>query len=212
MGVEPPTPAPMPIKRVAHWGAHNPKTGTGSKLTLAKTPDRRPDQNGPVRSGPIWSSVSDWSFFLHRHPRGGAEQSQFTSLLSHIGTVSLKKHNDSWVWSLDTSNVFSVAPRLMLNKLPTRVNLDSKGIDVGSILCLICSEDVESANHIFFSCEMAKDLWALFARWWELDIPVFDNFSEWVAWLKSSHLSNKAKLFLEGVGGLSYGLFGVFEI
>ncbi|GKE50604.1 RNA-directed DNA polymerase, eukaryota [Tanacetum coccineum] len=100
----------------------------------------------------------------------------------------------------------------MLNKLPTKVNLDRKGVDVGSILCPICSEDVESANHIFFSCEMAKDLWALFARWWELDIPVFDNFSEWVAWLNSSHLSNKAKLFLEGVGGLSYGPFGVFEI
>ncbi|GKE07063.1 RNA-directed DNA polymerase, eukaryota, reverse transcriptase zinc-binding domain protein, partial [Tanacetum coccineum] len=161
--------------------------------------------------------------------KGGAEQSQFTSLLSVIGAVSLTDHNDSWLWSLDTSNGFSVASvrsliddnsldvvskatrwnrsipikvnvflwRLMLNKLPTRVNLDRKGVDVGSILCPICSEDVESANHIFFSCEMAKDLWALFTRW-ELDIHVFDNFLEWVSWLNSSHLSNKARLFLEG--------------
>ncbi|GJS19659.1 RNA-directed DNA polymerase, eukaryota, reverse transcriptase zinc-binding domain protein [Tanacetum coccineum] len=174
--------------------------------------------------------VSDWSSFLRRHPIGGAEQSQFTSLLSVIGAVSLTDHNDSWLWSLDTSNGFSVASvrsliddnsldvvskatrwnrsipikvnvflwRLMLNKLPTRVNLDRKGVDVGSILCPICSEDVESANHIFFSCEMAKDLWALFTRW-ELDIHVFDNFLEWVSWLNSSHLSNKARLFLEGL-------------
>ncbi|GJW54014.1 RNA-directed DNA polymerase, eukaryota, reverse transcriptase zinc-binding domain protein [Tanacetum coccineum] len=91
--------------------------------------------------------------------------------------------------------------RLMLNKLATRVNLDRRGVDVGSILCLICRDDVESANHIFFSCDMAKDLWALLARWWELDIPIFDNFSEWVEWLNSLHLSIKAKLFLEGIVG-----------
>ncbi|GJZ46035.1 RNA-directed DNA polymerase, eukaryota, reverse transcriptase zinc-binding domain protein [Tanacetum coccineum] len=40
--------------------------------------------------------------------------------------------------------------RLMLNKLPSRVNLDRKGIDVGSILFPICQEDVETINHIFF--------------------------------------------------------------
>ncbi|GKA04369.1 RNA-directed DNA polymerase, eukaryota, reverse transcriptase zinc-binding domain protein [Tanacetum coccineum] len=48
--------------------------------------------------------------------------------------------------------------RLLLNKLPSRVNLDRKGIDVVSILCPICQEDVETANHIFFTCEMAKEL------------------------------------------------------
>ena len=55
--------------------------------------------------------------------------------------------------------------RLMFNKLPSRVNLDKKGIDVGSILCPMCVDDVETINHIFFSCDMAKELWALFARW-----------------------------------------------
>nr|GEY62656.1 RNA-directed DNA polymerase, eukaryota, reverse transcriptase zinc-binding domain protein [Tanacetum cinerariifolium] len=48
--------------------------------------------------------------------------------------------------------------RLVLNKLPTRVNLDRKGIDVDSVLCPICCVDVETANHVFFSCVMAKDL------------------------------------------------------
>ncbi|GJU72449.1 RNA-directed DNA polymerase, eukaryota, reverse transcriptase zinc-binding domain protein [Tanacetum coccineum] len=61
--------------------------------------------------------------------------------------------------------------RLVLNKLPTRVNLDRKGIDVDSTLCPICGDDVETVNQIFFSCEMAKDLWASLARWWSLDIP-----------------------------------------
>ncbi|PWA41815.1 hypothetical protein CTI12_AA550650 [Artemisia annua] len=99
--------------------------------------------------------VSDWSFVLRRLPRRGEESSQFTSLLSAIEAVSLSDHNDSWLWSLDSSSGFTVASvrslidansldvdsnatrwnrsipikvnvflwRLMLNKLPTRVNL-----------------------------------------------------------------------------------------
>ncbi|GJZ69976.1 RNA-directed DNA polymerase, eukaryota, reverse transcriptase zinc-binding domain protein [Tanacetum coccineum] len=109
--------------------------------------------------------------------------------------------NDSWQWSLDGSNGFSVVSvrelvdshtldvdlvatrwnrsipikvnvflwRLKLNRLPSRVNLDWKGINVGSILCPICHDDVETVNHIFFNCGMAKDLWALLAKWWEMD-------------------------------------------
>nr|GEZ09502.1 RNA-directed DNA polymerase, eukaryota, reverse transcriptase zinc-binding domain protein [Tanacetum cinerariifolium] len=91
--------------------------------------------------------------------------------------------------------------RLVLNKLPTSVNLDRKEIDVDSVLCPICCVDVETVNPVFFSCEMAKDLWALMARRWELDIPICSNFMEWCSWIDSSHLSSKAKLVLEGVAG-----------
>ncbi|GJV21223.1 nucleotide-binding alpha-beta plait domain-containing protein [Tanacetum coccineum] len=91
--------------------------------------------------------------------------------------------------------------RLSLNKLPSRMNLDRKGIEVDSLLCPICHEDVETANHTFFNCDMAKDLWALLARWWELDIPFCENISEWFTWLDSSSLSTKARLILDGVGG-----------
>ncbi|GJW10921.1 RNA-directed DNA polymerase, eukaryota, reverse transcriptase zinc-binding domain protein [Tanacetum coccineum] len=75
------------------------------------------------------------------------------------------------------------------------------GIDVGSVLCPICQDDVESINHTFFSCEMAKVLWDLLARWWELDIPVCANISEWYSWLDSLHAFPKVRSFLEGVGG-----------
>ncbi|GJR00609.1 7-deoxyloganetic acid glucosyltransferase-like protein [Tanacetum coccineum] len=91
--------------------------------------------------------------------------------------------------------------RLSLNELPSRMNLDRKGIEVDSLLCPICHEDVEMANHTFFNCDMAKDLRALLARWWELNIPFCENISEWFTWLDSSSLSTKARLILDGVGG-----------
>ena len=48
--------------------------------------------------------------------------------------------------------------RLRLDKLPTLVNMDRKGIEVASLLCPVCNEHVESVDHLFFLCEMARDL------------------------------------------------------
>ncbi|GJX00650.1 RNA-directed DNA polymerase, eukaryota, reverse transcriptase zinc-binding domain protein [Tanacetum coccineum] len=124
------------------------------------------------------------------------------SIRSLIDDNSLVVDSNATRWNRSVSikiNVFLW--RVALNKLPTGVNLDRKGIDIESTLCPICCEDVETVNHIFFSCEMAKDLWALLARWWELDIPFCSNFLEWSSWLDSSHLPSKAKIFLDGVGG-----------
>ncbi|GJT23249.1 RNA-directed DNA polymerase, eukaryota [Tanacetum coccineum] len=53
-------------------------------------------------------------------------------------------------------NVF--AWRVRLDKLPTRLNLSLKGIDISTIVCLLCHASVESASHIFFSCPMALHL------------------------------------------------------
>nr|GEW48110.1 hypothetical protein [Tanacetum cinerariifolium] len=58
--------------------------------------------------------------------------------------------------------------RLKLNKLPSRVNLDRRGIEISSLLCPLCLGDFETVNHSFFNCDMAKGLWSLFAsggRW-----------------------------------------------
>lgn len=77
-----------------------------------------------------------------------------------------------WNWLVpSTVNVFL---SFNLNNIPTRFNLDKRGIDVGSVSCLICDLDVETVNHVFF-CEMTTDLWGLLSRWWELDLHVFSS-------------------------------------
>ncbi|GJT73535.1 RNA-directed DNA polymerase, eukaryota, reverse transcriptase zinc-binding domain protein [Tanacetum coccineum] len=173
----------------------------------------------------------NWSSVLRRLPRGGAELNQFEALGEAIRNVSLTDQSDSWTWSigvgysvastrvlvdeklLDSSleatrwiryipikvNVFLW--RLNLNKLPSRVNLDRKGIEVSSLLCPTCQIDVETVNHIFFNCEMAKDLWSLLAKWWELDIPFCSNISDWYDWLDDACVAANIRLVLEGVGG-----------
>ncbi|GKC86490.1 RNA-directed DNA polymerase, eukaryota [Tanacetum coccineum] len=81
----------------------------------------------------------------------------------------------------------------------TRVNLDRRGIDIGSDLCPVCDRDVETSNNLFFSCEMVVDLWVLVARWWELDIPVTSSVLEWVAWIDSARLPSKVRNCLDVV-------------
>ncbi|PWA76933.1 reverse transcriptase domain, Reverse transcriptase zinc-binding domain protein [Artemisia annua] len=54
-------------------------------------------------------SIQDWTSVLRRQPRGGAEMSQFSDLKSLIQGVVLSNSSDSWLWSLGTSNGFSVA-------------------------------------------------------------------------------------------------------
>ncbi|GJZ39021.1 RNA-directed DNA polymerase, eukaryota, reverse transcriptase zinc-binding domain protein [Tanacetum coccineum] len=82
-----------------------------------------------------------------------------------IKDVVLSDCCDTWSWSPDSSKGFTVASvRHMIDArfldLPSGMNLDKKGIDVDSILCPVCNDDVETVNHLFFSCDMAKDLWS----------------------------------------------------
>ncbi|GJW79628.1 RNA-directed DNA polymerase, eukaryota [Tanacetum coccineum] len=131
--------------------------------------------------------------------------------LSGFFVASVRHLVDSWL--LDTCNDVTrwnrLLPikvnvflwRLKLNKLPSRVNLDRRGIDVISINCSSCQGDLETVNHTFFNCGLAKELWPLLAKWWDLDIPMCGNIAEWHAWIGDLHASSKVRLAIEGVGG-----------
>ncbi|GKA19294.1 RNA-directed DNA polymerase, eukaryota, reverse transcriptase zinc-binding domain protein [Tanacetum coccineum] len=89
--------------------------------------------------------------------------------------------------------------KLLLDKLPTLVNMDKKGIHVASLLCRVCNEHVENIDHLFFSYGMAKDLWDLLARWCALDLPEASTIEDWFTWLDAAQMSKRAKTIIEGV-------------
>ncbi|XP_023747217.1 uncharacterized protein LOC111895365 [Lactuca sativa] len=89
--------------------------------------------------------------------------------------------------------------RLRLNKVNTIVNLDRHGIDIGSVFCPICGNDVDTVNHLLFTCGQAMDLWSLVSRWWEVDMPLFSSISVWLSWLDSTRLSIQIKRCLDAV-------------
>ncbi|GKD81960.1 RNA-directed DNA polymerase, eukaryota, partial [Tanacetum coccineum] len=101
-------------------------------------------------------------------------------------------HATTWDISLSRKvNVFMW--RLSLDRLPHRLNLSSRGMDIPAISCPSCNANVESANHVFFECDIATDMWKLVFRW--CDIPLFqasswDSFNDWII---SWHASKEKK-------------------
>ncbi|GJW78592.1 RNA-directed DNA polymerase, eukaryota [Tanacetum coccineum] len=91
-------------------------------------------------------------------------------------------HATTWDKSIPRKvNVFMW--RLSLDRLPHRLNLSSRGMDIPAISCPSCNANVESANHVFFECDIATDMWKLVFRW--CDIPLFqasswDSFNDWI--------------------------------
>ncbi|GJX72620.1 integrase, catalytic region, zinc finger, CCHC-type containing protein [Tanacetum coccineum] len=94
-------------------------------------------------------------------------------------------------------NVF--AWRVRLDKLPTRLNLSLKGIDISTIVCPLCHASIESGSHIFFSCPMARHLWRILMHWWELGDIDLASYDDWLLWLNSSRISKQLKEILECV-------------
>nr|GEU91876.1 RNA-directed DNA polymerase, eukaryota [Tanacetum cinerariifolium] len=94
-------------------------------------------------------------------------------------------------------NIF--AWRVYLDKLPTRANISLRGIDIPNIMCPICNSSLESTNHLFFSCKLAKDLLKKVTRWWELEYVDIHSYGDWLEWLKSLKLQNRVKDLFEAV-------------
>ncbi|GKA04803.1 RNA-directed DNA polymerase, eukaryota [Tanacetum coccineum] len=53
-------------------------------------------------------------------------------------------------------NVF--AWKVFLDRLPTRSNLQHRGVLVSDLLCPLCSSAQEDSSHLFFSCRLATDI------------------------------------------------------
>ncbi|KAL6508840.1 hypothetical protein OROHE_021399 [Orobanche hederae] len=103
-------------------------------------------------------------------------------------------------------NVFSW--RLENNKLPTRDCLVSRGLEIDSTNCVLCSSGQESVDHLFFSCPIVSAVWGLLFRWWKIQGSSFSNSRDWSAWLLTLRLKSKSRRILEAVCLVLFGRFG----
>ncbi|GJR69123.1 putative reverse transcriptase domain-containing protein [Tanacetum coccineum] len=153
------------------------------------------DDHGRCSSASPWCSIMK---SINNIKRKGKDNLSMCSRKIGNGAYTRECLVANWIYLSDWYSVLRRAPRggaeLALNKLPSKINLQWKGIDAGLVLCPIFQDDVESVNHLFFNCDLAKDLWDLLAKWWDLDIPVCANILEWYSWLDSLCASIKACL------------------
>ncbi|GKC53338.1 RNA-directed DNA polymerase, eukaryota [Tanacetum coccineum] len=122
---------------------------------------------------PIGSTMNlsaNWKYLLDRF------QSRLSkwkaNLLSIGGHLTLLKSSTHWDKVLPRKvNIFIW--RLKLDRLPHRLNLSSRGIEIPELYCSSCSGNVESNLHIIFECDIAKNIWRLIQAWCDNSIPTF---------------------------------------
>ncbi|XP_071714763.1 uncharacterized protein [Rutidosis leptorrhynchoides] len=103
---------------------------------------------------------------------------KLTDLLTHTDLATLP-HTVSTIRNrLVPLKVELFVWRARHNRLPTRVELDKHGIDLGSIRCPICDDGLEMVEHLIISCKVANDIWSLVLKWWVFIPPPSRNLAD----------------------------------
>ncbi|KAL4591700.1 hypothetical protein LXL04_004671 [Taraxacum kok-saghyz] len=89
--------------------------------------------------------------------------------------------------------------RVRLARLPTRKALRDRGIDLISMGCPICVEEVETTDHLFFACPVAVDVWILVLRWLQVQPVYVRDTNTLFDWLDNVKLSRDKRDVLEAV-------------
>ncbi|KAJ0918826.1 putative RNA-directed DNA polymerase [Helianthus annuus] len=79
---------------------------------------------------------------------------------NRVAPQSIFKWNN-WI----PKKVGVVGWRAMVERLPTKVALLSKGIHPESVTCIFCNEQPETSEHIFVDCQFAQTVWTAIAQW-----------------------------------------------
>ncbi|GKE48280.1 hypothetical protein Tco_1479538 [Tanacetum coccineum] len=103
-----------------------------------------------------YDSILGGDLAWRRPPRSGIEMEQLLSLTNLLLTFDITSCPDLWICSTE-------------NNKPYRVSALRKGIDLHSVRCPICDEDVKTPQHLFIDCIVASRLWSMVANWWRID-------------------------------------------
>ena len=85
-----------------------------------------------------------------------------------ISTMSSDNNSQHTRWNkLLPTKVNILTWRVLNKRLPTRFNLDRRGIDLDTVRCPLCNNDIETEDHIFVKCPIAIDTWKVVFSWWQ---------------------------------------------
>jgi hypothetical protein len=80
---------------------------------------------------------------------------------------SLESFVFKFIWKSGVpSKVSALSWQLLLDRIPTRNNLLSRGIImVDESRCPLCNEEIETVNHLFLRCRFVTGIWYAILRW-----------------------------------------------
>ncbi|XP_071727014.1 uncharacterized protein [Rutidosis leptorrhynchoides] len=136
---------------------------------------------GPQHDTWSWSLSSDGLFAVN-------------STRKHVDSIMLPSMSPVTNWYKPIPRKVNVLLwRLGVERLPTRLNLLMRGLEINSITCPVCSQNLETRDHIFFVCEVASQIWVKIRRWVDCNMPVFNSWSDWILWFEHWSGSEECK-------------------
>nr|GEW45261.1 RNA-directed DNA polymerase, eukaryota [Tanacetum cinerariifolium] len=140
----------------------------------------------PMADGWVWSLESSGEFSV-------------ASIWKVIDEKRLSIINSmNWWVKYVAIKVNVLAWKVKIDALPTRLNISRRGIDIDTISCPICDCWVESSNHLFFSCSLARQIARKISLWLNVNYVEVNSYFEWLNWLVSLRLTAKLKVMIEG--------------
>ncbi|GKA78598.1 RNA-directed DNA polymerase, eukaryota, reverse transcriptase zinc-binding domain protein, partial [Tanacetum coccineum] len=113
-----------------------------------------------------------------------------------------------WVKSVPIK-VNILAWKVKSNALPTRFNISRRGMDIDSIDCPICKMGVETTSHVFFQCNVVRQVMRKISSWWNVEYMEVNSYEEWRSWLVSTRIRSNIKVIIEGI---YYGLWYIWSL
>ncbi|PWA87559.1 reverse transcriptase domain, Reverse transcriptase zinc-binding domain protein [Artemisia annua] len=89
--------------------------------------------------------------------------------------------------------------RAILNRLPTKVELYKRGVNLQSVVCGLCDTDTETSTHIFTGCFFAAEIWSHVDSWCRLTPSIVFDVNDLMKITKSQPLTKQAKYILRGI-------------
>ncbi|GJU94484.1 RNA-directed DNA polymerase, eukaryota, reverse transcriptase zinc-binding domain protein [Tanacetum coccineum] len=112
-------------------------------------------------------------------------------------TLSEVSSSTRWIKAVPIK-VNVLAWKIKLDNLPTRLNISRRGMDIDSILCPTCGKAVESTRHIFFTCQIARDILHLITSWWNIPYMEVSSYEEWLIDLNKEIIEQENELESDG--------------
>ncbi|XP_071736496.1 uncharacterized protein [Rutidosis leptorrhynchoides] len=94
--------------------------------------------------------------------------------------------------------------RAKQNKLPVRSELDKKGIDLHSVRCPVCDDDIETLLHSLLKCSNSMDIWNRIQKWWSLDHLYLSCIYDLAKGSNPQLISNLGSSLWQAVGTTTY--------
>ncbi|GJX08469.1 RNA-directed DNA polymerase, eukaryota, reverse transcriptase zinc-binding domain protein [Tanacetum coccineum] len=87
---------------------------------------------------------------------------------------------------------------LCLDRIPTQCNLDKRGIELDSLRCTVCDDALETSQHLWVDCVVARNVWDMVCKWWRHDDYPKD-LQSLISWAGSNSFPSKMARYFDVV-------------